>query len=52
MSTVKHLLPEVHIPQAWYNIAADLPQPPPRCCIPVRASRLARMTWPRCLQWP
>ena len=29
MSTVKHLLPEVHIPQAWYNIAADLPQPPP-----------------------
>ena len=29
MSTVKHLLPEVHIPKAWYNIAADLPQPPP-----------------------
>ncbi|MEW5956579.1 MAG: pyridoxal-phosphate dependent enzyme, partial [Chloroflexota bacterium] len=29
MSTVKHLLPEVHIPRAWYNIAADLPQPPP-----------------------
>jgi tryptophan synthase beta chain len=29
MSTVKHLLPEVHIPRTWYNIAADLPQPPP-----------------------
>jgi tryptophan synthase beta chain len=29
MSTVKHLLPEVHLPRAWYNIAADLPQPPP-----------------------
>ena len=29
MSTIKHLLPEVHIPRTWYNIAADLPQPPP-----------------------
>jgi tryptophan synthase beta chain len=29
MSTVKYLLPEDRIPRAWYNIAADLHQPPP-----------------------
>ena len=29
MSTVKYLLPETDIPTAWYNIAADLPVPPP-----------------------
>ncbi len=27
--TVKYLLPEERIPRAWYNIAADLPAPPP-----------------------
>lgn len=27
METVKFLLPEDRIPRAWYNIAADLPQP-------------------------
>jgi tryptophan synthase beta chain len=27
--SVKYLLPEDRIPRAWYNIAADLPQPPP-----------------------
>lgn len=27
--TVKYLLPENEIPTHWYNIAADLPQPPP-----------------------
>ena len=27
--TVKYLLPENRIPRAWYNIAADLPQPLP-----------------------
>jgi len=27
--TVKYLLPEERIPRAWYNIAADLPSPPP-----------------------
>ena len=26
---VKYLLPEERIPRAWYNIAADLPSPPP-----------------------
>ena len=26
---VKYLLAEDRIPRAWYNIAADLPQPPP-----------------------
>ncbi len=29
MSTVKYLLPEDRIPQSWYNILADLPEPPP-----------------------
>jgi predicted alternative tryptophan synthase beta-subunit len=27
--TVKYVLAEERIPKAWYNIAADLPQPPP-----------------------
>jgi tryptophan synthase beta chain len=27
MDTVKYLLPEAGIPQAWYNIQADLPKP-------------------------
>ena len=27
--TVKYLLQEADIPQSWYNIAADLPAPPP-----------------------
>jgi tryptophan synthase beta chain len=27
--SVKYLLPEDRIPRAWYNIAADLPKPPP-----------------------
>ncbi len=27
--SVKYLLPEDRIPKAWYNIAADLPSPPP-----------------------
>lgn len=27
--TTKYLLPEERIPRAWYNIAADLPKPPP-----------------------
>jgi tryptophan synthase beta chain len=27
--TVKYVLAEDRIPKAWYNIAADLPQPPP-----------------------
>ena len=27
--TIKYLLPEERIPRAWYNIAADLPAPPP-----------------------
>ena len=26
---VKYVLDEKHIPEAWYNIAADLPEPPP-----------------------
>ncbi|CAA7620489.1 TrpB-like pyridoxal phosphate-dependent enzyme [Magnetospirillum sp. UT-4] len=27
--TVKYLLPEDQLPKAWYNLAADLPAPPP-----------------------
>ncbi len=27
--SIKYLLPEDRIPRAWYNIAADLPAPPP-----------------------
>lgn len=29
MDTVKYTLPEERIPRAWYNIMADLPEPPP-----------------------
>lgn len=29
METVKYTLPEDRIPKSWYNIAADLPAPPP-----------------------
>ena len=29
----RFLLDEEHIPRAWYNIAADLPSPPPPICI-------------------
>ncbi|MCH7579413.1 MAG: TrpB-like pyridoxal phosphate-dependent enzyme [Chloroflexi bacterium] len=29
MTTTKFVLSEDEIPEAWYNIAADLPQPPP-----------------------
>ena len=27
--TVKYILPESEIPKSWYNITADLPEPPP-----------------------
>jgi len=27
--TIKYLLPETEIPKDWYNIVADLPEPPP-----------------------
>ena len=27
--TVKYLLDETRLPEAWYNVAADLPEPPP-----------------------
>src|SRR4026209_2538707 len=26
---VKYVLDEIRLPEAWYNIAADLPSPPP-----------------------
>ena len=28
-ATVKYLLPEAEMPKSWYNIVADLPEPPP-----------------------
>ena len=27
--TVKYVLDETRLPEAWYNLAADLPEPPP-----------------------
>ena len=27
--SIKYFLPESEMPKSWYNIAADLPQPPP-----------------------
>ena len=35
----KYLMGEDRIPRAWYNIMADLPSPPRRCCILEPASR-------------
>ena len=29
MDTIKYQLSEAEIPKSWYNITADLPQPPP-----------------------
>ncbi len=29
METIKYQLPESEVPKFWYNIAADLPEPPP-----------------------
>ena len=39
--TVKYLLDETRLPEAWYNVAADLPEPPPpraTCAVRSRTS--------------
>ena len=35
--TVKYLLPEAEMPKSWYNIVADLPEPPPPVNVTVGA---------------
>ena len=40
MSTpTKYLLQESQLPKFWYNIQADLPQPPPAATNPTRPFR-------------
>jgi hypothetical protein len=48
---VKYLLDETNIPKDWYNIIADLPQPPAPVCIPARCSRSAPPISSRCSHW-
>ena len=47
----KFILDEDRIPRAWYNIAADLPVPPPPSSTPAPASRSARTTSRRSFRW-
>ena len=49
--TVKYTLDESKLPDAWYNLAADLPEPPPPPCIPARASRSAPTISRRSSRW-
>ena len=48
----RFILDEDRIPRAWYNIAADLPEPA-AAAAPSRApaSRSARATSRRCSRW-
>ena len=41
--TIKYLLPETEIPKDWYNIVADLPEPPPQYCILGQVNRWVLM---------
>ena len=47
----KYTLTEDQMPTAWYNIIADLADPPPPPLHPGRRSRSARRTSPRCSRW-
>ena len=47
----KYLLDEDRIPQAWYNIVADLPSPPPRFYTQERVSRSARTISAPSFRW-
>ena len=48
----RFILDEDRIPRAWYNIAADLPSPPPPPLHPGhRPADRARATSRRCSRW-
>ena len=47
----KFLLPEKRIPEAWYNIQADLPNPLPPVIHPGRGSRSGPRTSRRSSRW-
>ena len=49
--SVKFLLDEDEMPEAWYNIAADLPEPPPPVLHPGTGSPSARTTSRRSSRW-
>ena len=51
MAETKYLLPEDAIPERWYNIQADLPNPLSPSFIPEPGSRSARTTWRRSSRW-
>ena len=44
-------LDEAQIPTRWYNIVADLPNPPATPCTPAPASPSAPKTWLRSSRW-
>ena len=48
----QYLLDASRMPKHWYNIAADLPSPPPAVLHPgTHAADRARPTWHRCSRW-
>ena len=49
--TVKYVLDEQQIPKQWYNIVADLPEPPPPVLHPGRACRSVPTTSHRFFPW-
>ena len=49
--TVKYTLDESRLPDAWYNVASDLPEPLAPVLHPGRASRSARTTSRRSSRW-
>ena len=51
MSQTKFLLDESKMPTHWYNIAADLPSPPPAVLHPGTMQLVGRTIWRRCSRW-
>ena len=49
--TVKYTLDESKLPEAWYNVAADLPEPPAPVLHPGTGSRSAPTTSRRSSRW-
>ena len=42
--TIKYLLPEAEIPKDWFNLIADLPEPPPAVLRPGTNETLGAVT--------
>ena len=49
--TVKYTLDESRLPEAWYNVAADLPEPPAPVLHPGTGQPIEPTTWRRSSRW-